>query len=604
LNDKSQKRAPRAREAPRPEPWSTRLVAGLRMQLARISFRQQLACLFAFGFAVRLAYLLEVKDTEFFRVLVGDGATYDRWAVEIQNDWLGKEPFYQTPLYPYFLSVLYTLFGHDTVVVRVIQMALGSSACALLALAGRRLVSPAVGIVAGVLLSVYAPALFFDGLVQKASIDLFLMCALLYALSGIEENERRPLAPLIAGLVLGALALSRENALVLVPVVIAWLGYRFRNGSHDLRLVRPIAVFARGVALMLTPVAVRNYVVGHEVLLTTSQFGANFYIGNNEHADGKYDSLRWGHGSFPLERRDAFEIAEEATGARLTARQVSAYWSDRAWAWIRSHPLDWLKLMARKWMLVWNANEIADSDEPRVYEDASPVLTVLGRSVVFGTVCPLALVGVAATWRDRKRLAIAYLVLLSMAASASLFVVFARYRFPMVPVILVLAAAGIVDVVRLAREGRTRALLARGAMVAVCAVAVHWNLDNEENPRATAYYNLAVSLEQEGNADRAEANYANAIEDKPDFVQAHVNLGALLARRGDFDGAIVHERKALEIRSEDAIAHTNLANALLEVGHLDEAELHYRAAVRIQPGLAEARDGLAALSEVRNQQAR
>jgi Flp pilus assembly protein TadD len=66
----------------------------------------------------------------------------------------------------------------------------------------------------------------------------------------------------------------------------------------------------------------------------------------------------------------------------------------------------------------------------------------------------------------------------------------------------------------------------------------------------------------------------------------------------------VHERKALEIRSEDAIAHTNLANALLEVGHLDEAELHYRAAVRIQPGLAEARDGLAALSEVRNQQAR
>ena len=70
--------------------------------------------------------------------------------------------------------------------------------------------------------------------------------------------------------------------------------------------------------------------VGGGFYLTTSQFGPNFYIGNNPHADGTYLSLRFGRGAPEFERQDATELAERALGRTLSPAEVSSYWTDRA----------------------------------------------------------------------------------------------------------------------------------------------------------------------------------------------------------------------------------------------------------------------------------
>jgi tetratricopeptide (TPR) repeat protein len=554
-----------------------------------------LAALFVFAFAIRLGYLLEIKDTDFFTVLVGDSAVYDAWAQQIQRDWVGREVFYQAPLYPYFLAAIYSVFGHATFIARLIQIALGSAACVLLAGAGRAWLSRGAGFLAGVLLAAYAPALFFEGLIQKASLDLFFMAGLLFCLGRCETDARRRW-PLFGGMVLGCLTLTRENALVLLPILALWIGWRFRG--------RRAALFVLGAALVLAPVAIRNYVVGGEAFVTTSQFGANLYLGNNAQADGKYAPLRWGHGSFPEERADAIEIAEQSAGHALTPGQVSRYWSGRAWDWIRAHPLDWVKLMGRKWLLLWNEREIPDSDEPLVYKDASLILTGSGVLCSFGIICPLAAAGMVALWSERRRLGALYLIVASIAASAALFVVFARYRFPMVPVLLLFAAAGVLRIAALVKARSVKVVVAYLALVTVAAVVVRVPFDDDEKPRAMAHYNLAVSLEAQGELARAAASYRGALESDPSFVQAHVNLGSILARGGQLDEALGHERAALELRPDDPLAHTVLANALLELGRLDEAEPHYRAALRVQPDLAQARDGLAALQELRDKATR
>ena len=69
-----------------------------------------------------------------------------------------------------------------------------------------------------------------------------------------------------------------------------------------------------GLAVVLLPVAARNYSVGGGLYLTTSQFGSNLYIGNNPTADGTYASIRFGRGAPEFERIDATEVAEEAVG--------------------------------------------------------------------------------------------------------------------------------------------------------------------------------------------------------------------------------------------------------------------------------------------------
>ena len=73
---------------------------------------------------------------------MGDSRGYDAWAQQLAaGDWIGRDVFYQAPLYPYFVGVVYALFGHDLLVVRVIQALLGALSCAALGYAAARLIS-------------------------------------------------------------------------------------------------------------------------------------------------------------------------------------------------------------------------------------------------------------------------------------------------------------------------------------------------------------------------------------------------------------------------------------------------------------------------------
>ena len=140
--------------------------------------------------AVRFFYLWEIHDAPGFTRLVGDGVVYDDWARALAaGDWLGQGIFYQAPLYPYFLGVLYAVFGHDLLAVRIVQCILGALACALLGAAGSRLFCRTIGVFSGILLAVYPTAFFADGLIQKSSLDIFFVCLFLVTLAAAMERR-------------------------------------------------------------------------------------------------------------------------------------------------------------------------------------------------------------------------------------------------------------------------------------------------------------------------------------------------------------------------------------------------------------------------------
>ena len=253
--------------------------------LRRDRIRWSLA-IFACALALRALAIWQLSGSLLFETIIGDGRNYDLWAREIvAGEWIGREVFYQAPLYPYFLAVVYSVAGVDPLVLRAVQVALGSTSCVLLAWAGWRFFSMRVGIVAGLLLALYPPAVFSDVSVEKSVLDLFLVCALLFVLGGIRGRPR--LRQCVAlGSVLGALALTRENTLVFAAVLLPWL--LLRPAPSGSRRLAATTAFAAGLALLLLPVALRNAAVGGGFHLTTSQFGPNFFIGNNAAADGTY----------------------------------------------------------------------------------------------------------------------------------------------------------------------------------------------------------------------------------------------------------------------------------------------------------------------------
>lgn len=543
--------------------------------------------IFFVSLTVRLVHLFQIRQAPFFALPMGDAQSYHAWAQQIAaGDWIGSEVFYQAPLYPYFLAAVYTLFGDAPMTVRLVQAVLGSLACAFLALAAWRLFSRPAGIAAGLMLAFYAPAIFFDALIQKSVLDAFLLCLALALVSRLIAGDPvRRRSWLWLGVTLGLLTLSRENAVVFAAAIFAWLLW----SQHHLwseRLVLAGWLLA-GLAIVLLPVAARNKLVSGELHLTTSQFGPNFYIGNNETASGIYQPLRFGHGDPRYERQDATELAEQATGRSLTPAEVSRYWTGRAFEYIRTQPVDWLELMGRKIMLAWNASEVADTEDQLSYADWSAVLRVTSRFWHFGILAPLAVFGIWVTWPRRAELGLLYLMPAAYLLALVAFAVMARYRYPLVPFLILFSAAGVANAARLL-QAPPRRLVPGLAATVVFAVFTNWPMYSMAEMRGITEANVATELQAQGRLEEAIALYRAALARDPNDALTYSNLGTALAASGQLDEAVAQYRRALALAPNDADSHYNLGNALMAQGRIADAADRFRDALRIEPGLPDA----------------
>ena len=552
----------------------------------RPSFRRSAVTVFAVALLVRLLYIWQIRSSPFFDTLLGDSRSYDEWAQRIAGgDWIGRDVFYQAPLYPYFLGTLYAIFGRDLTIVRCVQAILGSSACVLLAFAARRLFDDRVGLAAGLMLALYAPALFFDGLLQKTTLDVFLVCAVLWLVARIVSHEdtkprnhettkpRNQTIWVALGLTMAALVLTRENALALVAVLFAWAIISYS--------VRSAAAFALGLAIVLVPVGIRNWAVGGEFLLTTSQFGANFYMGNNPLADGTEASLRAGRGTAEYEREDATQLAEYGSGRRLTPSEVSAYWSARSFAFIRSQPAAWLKLTARKAALLVNRTEWLDTEAQESYAEWSWILRFGAWVGNFGVLVPLAVAGIVLTWSRRAKLAIVYALAITYAVSVVAFYIYARYRFPLVPFLILFAAAAAIAIVK--RTDQVRPLLLPMTAAIFVVFITNWPMLSSDVQRAVTENNLGAALQDDGRLDEAAAHYRRATAIRPEYPPPYNNLGVALAAAGHDADAMAAYRRASALDATYADPHYNLANALLRQDNPQEAAKEFERAIALSP---------------------
>ena len=567
--------------------------------------------IFAVALAVRLVHIWQIRPSPFFDILLGDANGYDQWAQRLAaGDWIGSEVFYQAPLYPYFLGLVYKVFGRDLLAVRIIQALIGSASCALLGMAGARFFSKPVGLMAGLALALWAPAIFFDSLLQKSVLDVFFVCLSLWLLAllvyppegGHHRNTQDHVVSgfsrmtwLALGLTMGALALTRENALIFIVVIVVWILVDvWRAGAlapADQRRLKPslserLFPFAVGLFLVLAPVVARNYAVDGGFYLTTSQFGSNFYIGNNPQADGTYASIRFGRGAPEFERIDATEVAEASVGRTLSPSEVSGYWTERALGFITSEPMAWLRLTGRKVLLLINRTEMLDTESQESYADWSAPIAVGSWIGHFGLLIPLAVLGVIVTWRDRQRLWILHALTITYALSVVMFYVFARYRFPLVPFLLLFAAAGLWHV--------KQALQSWRIVSAVIAAAIVANLSllSPSLMRAITENNLGTALQERQRYDEAIGHHQRAIALAPDYAAAYNNLGAALRGAGRIDEAVVQYRQALALKPDFPSASYNLANALLAQGQAGASAEQFQKTLAISPASVEAQNNL------------
>jgi hypothetical protein len=427
------------------------------------------------GLAVRLAYAWQLSEHPYGRFPWVDESAYWRWALAIKSGrWLPAQPFYQDPLFAYVLAGLMAVVGTGFASLRIALAAIGSLTPVAVFWAGRVGVGRPEGIVAGLVAALYRPLVFNDGLLEKEGLGALVAAVALGLTARAVRADRMGRGAGLAGFAWGLLGLLRANALLIGPLGVGWCLAAFR----DRRKVAALraAAFAVGFGLALAPALVVNALVADrpELLLTTWQAGANFYIGNGPEAEGNYTKLPFVIDN-PLYEADNFRAeAQRRSGRRLSPGGVSRFWLAEGLKRWEAAPLASLRLLGWKLALVSSDFEIFDNQsEELVRAVVAPALSWSFLS--FGWLAPLAALGLARSRADRSSFWW-FLVLSTLAGliSTAVFFVVGRYRIPWVPGLALLAAAGAVDTARRVAARRWGQVAWRMGLVALPALLVAW----------------------------------------------------------------------------------------------------------------------------------
>jgi tetratricopeptide (TPR) repeat protein len=544
--------------------------------------------IFAVAIVVRLMYVLAIRGIPFFDHPSVDARAFDEWGQRIAGgDWWGSSSFFLAPAYPYLLGVVYTIFGHSLLAVHLVQVAIGAGSCVLLYRAGRGFFDSRIGMVAGLMLAFYPPAIFFDGIIHKACLALFLTCGLLACLA-VRSGEHRKRRALLTGVVVGLLALTRENMLFLIVLVPVFLLLCDGAIARKRRWTQ-VGTFALGVVLILGPVVARNYSFGGSLVLATTNMGSNFYIGNNPDADGLYQSADIARQDPVYEQADAVRRAEQAVGKKLTASEASNYWLKRGLSWIAANPTAWAKLTAWKVLLCWHRFEIPDTEDIYAYGEWCRPLGWAFRVWHFGLLAPLAIIGIVLNRHRWRELWVLVVIAGLITASIALFFVFARFRFPLVPVLILFSASAVVEVVRRNRAGSIKGLAGPVSIGAVVAIVCNVPVLDEGAYRSNAFVNLGDISRRAGATEDSQRYLRRALSLYQRNPFAHYQLGQVYAETGRTDEAIEHLRRAITIDDSASVFHVFLASVLAQTGRGREAVAHYDRALRLNPQDAETR---------------
>ena len=605
------------------------------------------------GALLRAGYLRDLRSDPLFLHPALDAELHQYWARALATgDWtvprgrndpkIETTPYFRPPGYPYFLAAVDRVTGGSPGSVRWAQFLLGLCTCGLGFALGRRLSGTAAGLWAAAGLAGSWTLIFFEGEMLDSSLLAALVLAFILAL---DTASRRPSTARIAlaGALIGVSSLVRPNVLLFLPPAAVWLYARVTAGASRRRSAAAAVTLLAASLLTVLPATLRNYRVSGEWVLISSNGGINLWAGNNPDADGVRAAIPgiehlagisgWTCFDYPL----VVEGLSHELGRPVGYAEASRIWAGRAWSWMESHPAAFARLTVRRAALMFGPREIGDRDVD-LSREASPVLRRLpGR---FPVVLALAIVGwfgLMAEARGRhlrsERRAtgapapvdsglasLAVLLLVFIVSYATSFLPFffnARYRVPILALLLVLSGCALA---RWVRQLRRRAW-GPAARVALAALAIgtvasldpvgyprepdEWHYQRAcayrdaglpgdaireyeaavaANPRSVRARNdLALVLRDQGRLPEALAQWNAALVDDPHAVEPRFNRAQMLAALGRFAQAIPEFQQVVEDEPGHAKAHLSLGTALLQVGRKDAAFVQYGEAERLAP---------------------
>ncbi|MEZ5359566.1 MAG: tetratricopeptide repeat protein [Candidatus Zixiibacteriota bacterium] len=553
--------------------------------------------IFGVAFVIRLVYLLQIKSNPYFYSPMVDELWNIQWAQEIlTSSFWGHEVYFRGPLYPYLLALLLKVTGSDFFWTRIIQALISSGSAVLTYLLAREFFKEGTARLAGIFYAIYGTLIFYESMFLIPVVFVFLnLLGLLHFVRNTEHP--RKWVWFYIGLVFGLAAIARPNVLLVVPFLGLWLYFCLRGKIELKSIIILIVIFFVGVGSAVVPVTVRNMIVADDLVLISSQGGINLYLGNNSQAEG----LTMRMPEITLDSKISWDefnptvstYAEKEVGHELKPSEVSSYWSNRAKQYIFEHPGEFIGLTFKK--LVYFFSGFENSDQMDIYDfrQYSSLLSVLlfdaGLKFPYGLFAPLGLLGIWLTWHKRKQLAPLLIFIVVYLPTVILFLVTARHRLTIVPLLLIFAAAALFSLFEhwKKRDFMTFALPVIILLAVTILLNFNW-FDLGFSNKAQIHHNLAINYNRQGQFAKAIEEFKIAIAETPGVPTLYFGLGTAYLNLGKYQEAAQNLNHAVALDDKYSDAILNLGNAYSYLGDHTRAARMFQRVTVLEPERPEA----------------
>jgi tetratricopeptide (TPR) repeat protein len=127
------------------------------------------------------------------------------------------------------------------------------------------------------------------------------------------------------------------------------------------------------------------------------------------------------------------------------------------------------------------------------------------------------------------------------------------------------------------------------AVIEGCTALIQSRFETTAN-QARAYFDRGNAYKKQGLGQQAIADYAKAIELKPDYLAAYNNRGNAFNDGGLYDRAIADFTKAIEIEPNNPVPYGNRGHTYNKSGLYDQAIEDFTKAITLNPNDGRAYD--------------
>lgn len=390
------------------------------------------------GTGFELALFRDGLNSVMMPPLATDMATYWEISGRITAGSFSGEFYYQPFYYAVFLPIIRWLLGDSIYAVIVTQALLGGAVVYLVGLCGKRLWSPAAGLIGACIAALSGVLVLYTPFMLIEILQSFWLILILYlALRGTMRKD--PVDWALCALALGCSILTRGNSWLFLPGLLfaAVWSMRLKSAVLYKNIISgflTLFVFTALVILPQLPFIIHNSRVLGRLSGPSTAAGAVLALGNTPEAPpgGREPGLPAG----PMEYPPTWHSWMEGE------KQVSV--PARILKWFQEEPEAYLELTFRKLLLFWDYREIPNNISMNVEKERSSFLSYAA-VIPTGLILVLALsgmIGSVISWFYGSRRWLLLLPLFMVAAywgATAMFYMLSRFRVPIVPVLTVFA---------------------------------------------------------------------------------------------------------------------------------------------------------------------